>query len=453
VTDDKISGSRLGRWSKLLWTSRHAIPLATSRWRGTNRKASADADASAAEAFLETLGSLKGLALKAGQMLSYMEGILPADVEPTFQRVLAKLQSAADPLPWSAIEPVLIAELGAVEPHFASLEREPFAAASIGQVHRGTLSDGTAVAVKIQYPGVAKAVEVDLSSIETLKFVMTPLLGLAGARQNVNLADSVVAELRARLLEELDYSHEAIMQMRFRQLFAASKLRIPAVYLEHSSRNVLTTELVQGLTLDEAARCDAASRNAWGETLVRAVTQQLYVDHLFHADPHPGNYLFHDDAEVTLLDFGCVKRIPPNIAADIEGYLRAAIVATRSDRRQDWAVFDEVLGRAYNLDGGDPSIAGFYHDFMLLLLEPMLRDAPFEFHPEFVARINQFVIDRKKQLVFGAGRLPRIPRLPPIPADYTFLNRLEWGFFSVLTRLRARVNWHALLPERIRLGD
>jgi predicted unusual protein kinase regulating ubiquinone biosynthesis (AarF/ABC1/UbiB family) len=452
---DRVVGSRLRRLGRMAWMSRKAVPLAVGRMRqkvAGRLEGESAAYVGAAEELLRTLGELKGLALKAGQMLSYMDGALPADAEPAFRRILSQLQQRAPALPWPAVSEVLALELGSLDDHFAAIEEEPFAAASIGQVHRARLHDGTPVAVKVQYPGIAQAMSADLANMDTFELLVRPMFGLVGAGQNMRFAKSVMQEIRARMEEELDYEHEARMQARFREQFADTPgVVVPEVFPEHSTARVLTTRFEPGKMLDEVA--DVATqdlRDRWGEVLCRAVTDELYVHRLFNADPHPGNYLFRDDGSVVLLDFGCIKEIPGAMADDMKAYLRAAIVASRTDAPEDWRAYEDAVAHALHLREGDPEVAEFYSTMLLFMLRPLLRDEPFAFEPQYVAELNDRVVEHKKALVFGKGRLPRIPKLPPMPGDYTFINRLQWGFYSVLTRLRARVNWHRLLPAELR---
>jgi predicted unusual protein kinase regulating ubiquinone biosynthesis (AarF/ABC1/UbiB family) len=451
---DKVSGSRIRRLGRLAWTSRQMVPMAVSRWRGRgeNNGEEEPAVVAAAEELLGTLGDLKGLALKVGQMLSYMDGALPAQAEPVYRRVLSKLQREAPSLPWETVRSVLQEELGDPSAHFARIEEEPFAAASIGQVHRAHLLDGTHVAVKVQYPGIEQAVLADLKNIDGIKSMARPVLALLGAGSNVALADNVMEEIRARLLEELDYEHEARMQSRFVEMFAAYEdIVVPRVFAEASSRRVLTTSFEDGASLDDVAdTADEALRQRWALAMTRAVTDQLYVHHLFNADPHPGNVLFRADGSVVLLDFGCVKTITPEMATNMWSHLRTAIVATRSDAPEDWRAFERAYCHSLLLDGAEQPVIDLLGEVLLYALRPVLRDEEFEFTTEYTAGINDLLLEGKRKIVFGDGRIPHIPKIPASPGDYTFINRLQWGFYSILTRLGARINWHRLLPEDLR---
>ena len=463
MSDDRVSSSRLGRLTRFAGLGRRAVPVAIQRFRETVEARPEDRGKIAAGALkkhgeladkaFRTLGDMKGVALKLGQMLSYMDGAVPLELTEVYQDVLARLQQQAPPLRWSAVRPVLEAELGALERAFASFDETPLAAASIGQVHRATLRDGRQVAVKVQYPGVDAAMRSDLKNAVMFQTLMTPFMSILGAgRGTRSYMREVMAEVRDRLLEELDYEREAATQTRFRTLLADDpELVVPAVHPRLSTRRVLTSDLIVGRRLQEVCEtADQEARDRYGTVLTRAVLTSLYRFGLFNADPHPGNYLFPDDGTVCLLDYGCVKEIPPWMRDDMGRYLRTAIVATRTDDPRDWARFDDALAGALNLDRSDPQIFRLYREFSLYIMRPALIDAPFDFTSAFTRESIDRVLDGARETVFGKGKIPRMPNIPPVPPDYTFLNRLQWGFYSILSMLRARVNWHALLPEELR---
>ncbi|TNF22664.1 MAG: AarF/ABC1/UbiB kinase family protein [Deltaproteobacteria bacterium] len=462
MSDSRVSSSRLGRLTRLAGLGRRAVPVAIKRFRETVEAPPELRGEIAARALkkhgdladkaFKTLGDMKGVALKLGQMVSYMDGAVPAELVGVYQDVLARLQQQAPALKWSAVRPVLEAELGALDRHFTDIEEEPFAAASIGQVHRATLPDGRRVAVKIQYPGVDRAMRSDLKNAEMFQALMSPFMTMLGAgRATRGYMRDVMAEIRERLLEELDYEREAATQMRFRQLLADDReLVIPAVHPGLSTRRVLTTDLIVGRSLQEVCETeDQAARDRYGSLLTHAVLTSLYRFGLFNADPHPGNYLFPDDGTVCLLDYGCVKELPDWMRSDMRSYLRHAIIATRTNDARDWDRFDAALAHALHLDRSDPKMFRLYREFSLYIMRPALTDAPFDFTSAFTRESIDRVLDGVRETVFGKT-IPRMPNIPPVPPDYTFINRLQWGFYSILSMLRARVNWHALLPHEVR---
>jgi predicted unusual protein kinase regulating ubiquinone biosynthesis (AarF/ABC1/UbiB family) len=463
---ETVKSSRIGRMARLGWMSRRAIPLAWKRLRET-----ADADGEAARAAIAedalekhgeiaeeifaTLGSMKGLALKIGQTLSYMDGALPEAYRPVYQKVLARLQHEVPPMSWEAIEGVIVAELGApVDELFASFERAPFAAASIGQVHRARLHDGEEVAVKVQYPGVDAAVASDLKNVAMMHSMFAPFLGIAGRSQMSRGQKEAIAEVSARVLEETDYAHEAAAQERFRAMVEGDpELKVPRVFFERSSRRVLTTELVRGRTLQQVcSEDDQAARDRWATILNRALCDSLYVHRLFNADPHPGNYLFTDEGEVVLLDFGCTKEIPDAMQRSMRGYMRLAIRATRSDAPEDWEAFRAAIAEVFRLDRSDAATFEVFEQFILYCLAPYLKNEPFAFTHAYTGGSVDVMVKGLKKAVFRGGMLPSLPNLPATPPDFTFISRVQWGFYSVLTMLGAKGNWNRALPPDVRDG-
>jgi predicted unusual protein kinase regulating ubiquinone biosynthesis (AarF/ABC1/UbiB family) len=442
---DRVSGSRLRRFVRLGWLGRRAIPIVWRRLQraaddGTPPPALAEEllakHADVAEEAFATLGDLKGLALKFGQMAAYMDGVLPEEYRAVYQKVLARLLAQAPSLPWAAIEPVVAGELGPVAQAFAEFEREPFAAASIGQVHRARLHDGREVAVKVQYPGVERAIHADFKNASMLKAMKAIFFGVAGLGDLSRNVDEVFAEVRARTLEELDYAREARMQERFRALLADdADVAIPRVIAERSTARVLTSELMHGRTLAEvAAGAPQEARDRYGAILTRVVFRSLYDFRLFNADPHPGNYLFPDDGRVVLLDFGCVKEIPDWMATAMMRYVRAAL-------RGDGPELDRAIAEAFRLEKMKPEVFKVYRDFILYCLQPFLSAEPVEFNPSYTAGTIDMALRSMKRL--------RLRDLPSPPADFTFISRLQWGFYSVLTQLRARNRWRDLLPKSV----
>lgn len=259
-----------------------------------------------ARRMLETLGEMKGAALKLGQTISLGADSLPPEVKD----VVSRMFSQAPTLPWPEIRAQLEAELGRpVHEAFASIEETPFAGASIGQVHRARLHDGAEVAVKVQYPAVAGALEEDMKNaalvVKTLKFGGSLLDG-----------QEYFEELRRELLLELDYRREASLIDEFRgYLQRFPLLVVPHVHPEVSTAKVLVTDRLEGPTLH--AYCQqidgkpAAERFAIGQRLVEAVYGPFFFDHVIYADTHPGNFLVLPDAKLGVVDFGSVKRLSP----------------------------------------------------------------------------------------------------------------------------------------------
>jgi len=444
--------SRLGRLARLGALGTRALPLAVEgakRALGSKRteeeelvareKMLADAKKTA-EAMLKTLGEMKGLPLKLGQMASYIDGLAPPGYEEKFQQVLKKLQDKAPPLSAEAARKVIREELGAVpEEVFASWEPEPFAAASIGQVHRATTRAGEAVAVKVQYPGIDKAIENDLKSLSLLESFASPLARKYQTKETLE-------EIKAVFLAELDYTREAQNADLFRRIFAdTADIVVPHVHHSLTTKRVLTVEYIDGRSYQEV--CESGSqeeRNAAGATIWRFMFRSLLVHGLLYADPHPGNYRFLGGGKVAFLDYGCVKEIPEELLSGIKRYMRAALDA-------DWEEFDKACVEVLGFDREDQASWDLYRSYTLELLLPLTLRGPYQCSPEGARETVAFLVRGHRNLAAQSERrLPVLPNLPKPPPDLTFMNRLQWGLASVLGGLRTETRFRDLTEPWVR---
>lgn len=377
--------------------------------------------AAAAKQAAEVLGTLRGLAAKVGQMASYVDGMVPDEHRDAYETSLKSLRAAAPTSSPAAIRGVVEEDLGApIDKLFASWDDEPLASASIGQVHRASLHDGTRVAVKVQHPGIAAAVESDLENAG----VIEAMAGAFGPRE-MN-TKGVFEEIKQRFREELDYSLEAERQMFFRDLHAGDPtIRIPRVIANRGSKRVLTTELAFGKSLDEAGEASEDVRRAYAETLWRFVFKGNLVGGMFNADPHPGNYLFADDGVITFLDFGCCEPIPParlGLARDLH----------TSAVRRDEAAFRKAAALILETRGGHYEEAALAYSRRCF--EPVFA-SPHRIERSYVASLVHDIRDMKKVLFMRDGRFV------PLPPGMLFMNRLQFGFYSVLARLDVTVDY------------
>jgi predicted unusual protein kinase regulating ubiquinone biosynthesis (AarF/ABC1/UbiB family) len=413
--EKKIPEGRFGRLARLSGlAARTGASLLFSK-QGT----------SAAVQAAEVLGNLRGIAAKVGQMASYVDGVVPEDHREAYETALSALRSAAPRSSSASIRAVIEEDLGApVRELFSTWDDAPIASASIGQVHRAVLASGQEVAVKVQHPGIASAVESDLKNANILEAMV---VAFGGRKLN---AGAMLEEVKERFREELDYTLEAERQQRFRALHGSDPtIRIPAVFPDRSSRRVLTTEFARGISLEEAAESAPALRRAWAETLWRFVFKGNLVGGAFNADPHPGNYLFQPDGQITFLDFGCVqpiegKRLTDSIALhkaallhDDAAFARAAVVIleTHGGRYED-------LSTAYSRRCFDP-----------------IFERPYRITRPYVASLVQGV----KDLAMDA-RTMKAEEIAPLPPGILFMNRLQFGFYSVLARLDVEVDYAAV---------
>jgi len=387
----------------------------------------------AARRTAEVLGNLRGLAAKVGQMASYVDGFVPEAQRELYQSTLAQLQAAAAHSSPEAARQLVESELGQpIDALFARWEAEPFASASIGQVHRAELHDGRVVAVKVQHPGIDAAVESDLMNIGLIEGLVS---GLGPKSLN---AKAIYEVVRARFREELDYRLEA----RNAELFASlhrgdAQIHVPAVIGSHSGRRVLTTAFVEGLTLEAAGREPEPLRRTFAEVLWRFVFRGNLVGGRFNADPHPGNYIFHGDGSITFLDFGCVQVLDAEHVSQARAIHLAAL-------ERDAAGFRHHAARLLGTRGGSYERAAL--DISRACFEPLFA-SPFRLDRPYVSDLAERTKDLKRQLFAKDGSFVQLP------PNMVFLNRLQFGFYSVLARLDAEADYAAierafLTPDR-----
>lgn len=303
-----------------------ALAVAVDRLRHPPREAAArEAFAARSAARLAaTLGALKGPYAKLGQFAATRLDLLPAAAT----HALARLRDRVPALPFPRIRRAVERELGApLEALFAEFEPEPLGAASVAQVHRARLHDGAEVAVKVQYPGLARSLPVDLWLVGTL-------LRLALRRSGPVDREQVLAEFSAGLRDELDFEREATHAAEIAANLAGDpRIVVPEVVASHSSRRVLTVRYHPAIPLSDRAALERAGvvpRRVL-EVLVRAYTAQVFVDGLFHADPHPGNLFVVDEPEAAerprllFVDFGLSRRLDPALRREIRLALHALV--------------------------------------------------------------------------------------------------------------------------------
>ncbi len=367
-----------------------------------------------AETITETLGQLKGAVMKVGQIASQTQDFLPRE----FSQALQRLQKEAPPMPWEVIAEQVRRELGGnPEDLFARFDRTPWAAASIGQVHRARTHDGREVIVKVQYPGVDDSVDADLRQLK-LAFRLSGLV-----RIPPESLEQLFNEIRERLHEELDYENEARNIQAFRQFHAEDEgVLIPAVVNPLSSRRVLTMEYVEGDHIEQVKppRYDQETINLLGHRLFRTMADQLFRFHAIHGDPHAGNFAFRPDGTLILYDFGCVKKLKPEIVAAYREALKAAL-------SEDYAALDRCLidlgVRVHDQPAVDPDYYAVWRDVFI---------RPFASHSEpydFGASDLHQRVAEKLPLV-----MQHIRHFQP-PVETLFIDRMIAGHYWMLKRL------------------
>ena len=378
-----------------------------------------------AEQVAETLGNLKGAMMKLGQMASYLDQGLPEPVRDA----LAQLQQDAPPMAPELAAGVIESELGsAPEVCFAEWDPVPIASASIGQVHRAMTHDGRAVAVKVQYPGVDDAIRGDLGNAELLFGSLK--LAFPGLDPK-----PLVAELKDRIEEELDYRLEAANQELFGDYYAGHPfIHIPAVVRELSSTRVLTTELATGARFSEVLTWPAEQRDLIGETLYRFVFGSLYRLHAFNGDPHPGNYLFGPDGHVTFLDFGLVKRFTDEELQPFADMIQAMVID------HDLPRYRKIVEEVGLLKPGEPftdeQVGDYFGHFYEFVAEDRELAMTQEYASETVARFFD-----------ASGEHGEIMKAANVPPPMVIIQRINLGLYAVLGELGATANWRRLAEE------
>ena len=378
-----------------------------------------------AEDVTRELGNMKGALMKAGQLLSFVVEGLPDEVQAT----LATLQAGAPPMAPSLAAEVVTEQLGA-QPQQVFLDWEPMpvAAASIGQVHRAVTRSGQRVAVKVQYPGVGAAIRSDLRNAEVLyrafSALALPSLDVKG----------LVDELRARMLEELDYTLEAQRQNEFHHRYGGHPfVHIPAVLPELSRERVITGEWVDGMDFATfEARADHELRQTVAEVLFRFYQGAIYRGRVFNGDPHPGNLRIHADGRVSFLDFGLVKRWTAEETDELWPVIDP-LLAGDVDRTVELMVAAGFLAGDHGLDPRR------VWEYVSTPYRPFMVDE-FTFSRDFTR-------DALRSIVDVSGPYADVMAKLNMPTTFVILDRVVWGMCAILGRLGATNRWRDILAE------
>ena len=372
----------------------------------------------------EALGTMRGLAAKVGQMASYVDGVVPEEHRAAYETAMSKLRAAAPRSSIAEIRALVEAELGApIDRLFDEWDDVPIASASIGQVHRARRGE-LEVAVKVQHPGITRAIESDLQNAG----IVEQMAGMLGGRRFDS--KGMLAVVRKRFSEELDYALEAERLRFFAKLHEGDpRAHVPAVMDDRSTKHVLTTTLIRGLDFDAACAADVASREAWAKTLWRFVFRSNLVGGLFNADPHPGNYIFGEDGHVTFLDFGCVQPI------DVE-HRRSARAMHEAAMRNDEKTFYENARALLETRPG--RLEDLLFEYVRFTFKPLF-ESPFHITRAFAAGC----VEGFKNMGTAARKL-KDSEVTPVSPDLFFINRLQFGFYSVLARLDVTVDYGAV---------
>ena len=410
---------------------RWAGTSAANRFRTEERADAATGERAAALAqqLVAQLGQMRGAAMKLGQVLSTIDfTAIPESERESFKETLAALRDDVEPVPFKRMRKLVESELGGkLSDSFAEFDEEAFAAASIGQVHRATTLDGRRVAVKVQYPGVAEAVETDLRNMQ----VLFPLIKRLAPGLDVK---ALGAELRERISEELDYEIEAQNQRAVERAWRGHPfVFVPAVDTTLSSRRVLVTDLLDGKRFEEVKALPEAERDRFGEIIFRFFFTTLLRLRRCSGDPHPGNYLLLADGKVGFLDFGLMRVVEP---AYLDGERNLARAVIEDDAATVHRLMSEL--------GYLPDPASFEPE---ALLGQLATAGEWYFKPEYLRLTPQYVAD-----AIEISSSPRSPyfdlmRRETLPPQALLIRRMEGLVFSTLGELRAGADWSALGRE------
>ncbi|MGH9186493.1 MAG: ABC1 kinase family protein [Acidimicrobiales bacterium] len=420
----RVLRTRLRRSARIWRLALRRVPrFLRLRRRGDQSELDAFHIETAGQVF-ELLGGMKGAVMKLGQMVSILGDNLPGP----YREVLRGLQASAPPMSYELAAGVVNAELGH-EPEvlFRRFSREPIAAASIGQVHRADLDDGTPVAVKVQYPGVDVAISADLDNA----FLLTNVAKMMAPGME---PEPLIDELRARIGDELDYRLEASNQEEFRLAYEGHPfVRVPRVFPDYSARRVLTSEWVEGRSFYDLLEAPQDERDLVGEKLFRFWMGSVGTMRFFNADPHPGNYFFRPDGAIWFLDFGMVKRFGPAVIEGMVGQIRAL-------RSGDPARVREAMV-AYGWFKPDVELdMDRVYELARFSQEPLVEHQPFTFTTDYSRRVVEATMSIQ-------GPYGDLIRHMTLPAEHMMLNRIQLGVGALLGGLNATNNWAAIFDE------
>jgi aarF domain-containing kinase len=376
---------------------------------------------------LDSMGYLRGAVMKVGQTLANFPDIVPRQ----FVETLEQLHYQAPPMHWALLREMVRNELGDdAETRFLSFDQQAFAAASLGQVHRARLRTGEEVAVKIQYPGIGRAIREDFRNFF---FFLLP----GRLNKDWQSTKSQADDLRARLEHETNYAEEAAVQEKVRALFREDDgIVVPRVYPEYSTSRVLTMDFLGGVHIDQflARGPSQEEQNQIAEKIVRAWARMLYAGRLSYADMHPGNFLVLDDGRLGVLDFGFVIAHPDEEWRLLELIDRAMTTGRREDR--------VAAVKEWNLIRDDPADSDrlrLYYQFIEWCWLAQHRGGPFDFGDEAYLRrgIDLFTEMFRKRYTRSRPSTPAIARL-------------NFGVRALLYRLKAKIDVWPITEEEVK---
>ncbi len=382
-----------------------------------------------AEQIVTVLGTMKGAAMKLGQVMSFLDvGLVPEEYREEFQRKLGELRDAAPKVRFDDMRKVMEEELDdSLKAEFSDFDTEPIAAASIGQVYRATLHDGRVVAVKVQYPGVASAVRADMQNLGLILRLMKRVA------PGIDVG-AIAGEVRKRINEELDYELEAQNQRALSRIYRDHPfIVVPGVVTRLSRERILVTEFVEGTGFDEHKTFGQAERDRIGEVIFRFYMGCMYRHRQFSGDPHPGNYKLMDDGRLAFLDFGLFKRMD---AADVDLELACQRAVSEDDRPE----LHRLLARGGFLPHPERVDADILMEYVSDSIWWYTTDEEVALTPEVATEVMIQGSDPRSSHF-------RQMRHQDMRPEHLFGRRTEMLTLAVLGQLRATANWHRIARE------
>jgi predicted unusual protein kinase regulating ubiquinone biosynthesis (AarF/ABC1/UbiB family) len=436
MAQDKIPTGRVRRTARIGRVAASAAVKQTStkvanvgRSDEASTKALEKRHIETAEQIVTALGTMKGAAMKLGQVMSFLDvGLVPEEYREEFQRKLGELRDAAPNVRFEDMKKVIEQELEEpVSEVFADFDTEPIAAASIGQVYRATLHDGRDVAVKVQYPGVAGAVRADMQNLGLILRLMKRVA------PGINVG-AIADEVRKRINEELDYELEAQNQRALSRIYRGHPfIVVPGVVTRLSRERVLVTEFVEGTGFDEHKGLPEADRDRIGEVIFRFYMGCLYRHRQFSGDPHPGNYKLLADGRLAFLDFGLFKRMD---APEVELELACQRAVVEDDREQ----LHRLLAEAGFLPHPDRVDQDILMEYVRDSIWWYTIDEEVHLSPEIATEVMIEASDPRSSHF-------RQMRHQDMRPEHLFGRRMEMLTLAVLGQLRATANWHRIARE------
>ena len=371
----------------------------------------------------DAFGDLKGLLMKVGQMMSYTD----FGMSDSAREKLITLQDRSAALDHKLIELVFETEIGLTpQSTFARFWSAPIGVGSIGQVHRATLADNSELAVKIQFPDIEASIDSDLKNTKFAEVLFPFLL----PKQD---SSDLLRELKDKFVDECDYRLEAKSQADFARIFASDpEIVVPKIYPKWSTKHVLTSQFLKGRRFSEfLSESTPEERNQAGKIIFRMAFESVFKHGILNCDPNPGNYIFLDQGKVGFIDFGCVKALDPKFVELWRNYILAFIKG------------DDLASNRIIIEMGyvpNPKTFDFkYHnELMRLLQKPWLDEKPFTFNREYVVSIG-------KKITIENPNRSKIN----LPKNWVFVNRLQWGLYSVLASLEAKADWRDIMLQAL----